>query len=64
MMEYLAFPDGPGCFRQGSTCLAVLRIPLELLEISSTGFAPSSTDLSISFDYLLKSHVVVLLPRL
>ena len=64
MMEYLAFPDGPGCFRQGSTCLAVLRIPLELLKISSTGFAPSSTDLSISFDYLLKSHLVVLLPRL
>ena len=45
-------PDGPGCFRQGSTCLAVLRIPVALFEISSTGFAPSMTELSISFDYL------------
>ena len=50
--QYLALPDGPGCFRQGSTCPDVLRIPVALFEISSTGFAPSLTELSISFDYL------------
>ena len=26
--EYLGLPDGPGRFRQGSTCPAVLRIPI------------------------------------
>ena len=45
-------PDGPGGFRQGSTCPVVLRIPLGATRISSTGFAPSLTELSISFDYL------------
>ncbi len=62
-MEYLALPDGPGGFRQGFTCLAVLRIPLELIEISTTGLAPSLADLSMSFVYLFKSLIVVLQPR-
>ena len=26
--EYLALPDGPGSFRQDSSCPALLRIPL------------------------------------
>ena len=45
-------PDGPGCFRQGFTCPDVLRIPLDSASISPTGFAPSATELSISFGYL------------
>ena len=28
--EYLALPDGPGRFMQGSTCPALLRIPLSI----------------------------------
>ena len=39
--EYLALRDGPRCFRQGSTCLAVLRIPIRDLNISPTGLSPS-----------------------
>ena len=39
--EYLALRDGPRCFRQGSTCLAVLRIPRGVLIISITGLSPS-----------------------
>lgn len=61
--EYLALPDGPGWFRQGSTCLVVLRILLGFVGISSTGFAPSSTGLSMPFDYSFSFHVAVLLPQ-
>ena len=31
--EYLALPDGPGGFAQNSSCSALLRIPLSLLEL-------------------------------
>ena len=31
--EYLALPDGPGRFAQNSSCSALLRIPLSLLEL-------------------------------
>ena len=55
--------DGPRGFRQGFTCLAVLRILLGFIMISSTGFAPSLTDLSMSFDYHFKYHVAVLQPQ-
>ena len=39
--EYLALRDGPRCFQQGSSCLAVLRIPSWVLTISITGLSPS-----------------------
>ena len=44
-----ALTDGPACFRQDFSCLAVLRIPLGFLSLSYTGLAPSAVDLSISF---------------
>ena len=31
--EYLALPDGPGGFTQGSTCPALLRIPLPCVKL-------------------------------
>ena len=63
MQEYLALPDGSGCFRQDSTCPDVLRIPLGFFEISSTGLAPSAAGLSIPFDYLSKCLLAVLQPQ-
>ena len=44
--------DGPPGFRRNSSCSAVLRILLGAFQISSTGFLPSLTDFSKSFDYL------------
>src|SRR5438477_10641782 len=45
--EYLALPDGPGRFPQGSTCPAVLRSQLEArMAFSYTGLSPSMAGLS------------------
>ena len=43
--EYLALPDGPGSFRQGSTCPALLRILLLLIYLTYTGLSPSMVTL-------------------
>ena len=56
-------PDGPGCFRLGSTCLAVLRIPLSFHFISTTGLAPPLAGLSMPFVYEASFSIVVLQPR-
>ena len=40
--EYLALPDGPGRFRQGFTCPALLRILLSSKQFSCTGLSPIS----------------------
>ena len=60
---YLALADGPACFRQDFSCLAVLRIPLGFPWISVTGLSPSSAGLSIPFSYPRSCHVMVLQPR-
>ncbi len=44
--EYLALPDGPGCFTQDSSCPALLRIPLCCMHTSRTGLSPSAAVLS------------------
>src|SRR5437588_13098197 len=45
--EYLALPDGPGRFPQGSTCPAVLRSHIESkMAFSYTGLSPSMAGLS------------------
>ena len=49
--SYLAFGDGPPFFRQDFSCPDVLRIPLHLLNVSSTGLSPSLMLLSNNFDY-------------
>ena len=51
--EYLALPDGPGGFRQGFTCPALLRIPLCITSLTHTGLSPSLADLSRSFRFTL-----------
>ena len=52
--EYLALPDGPGGFRQGFTCPALLRIPLSFTSLARTGLSPSMADLSRSFRFTLQ----------
>ena len=44
--EYLALPDGPGRFRQGFTCPALLRILLGINDMPCTGLSPSMIQLS------------------
>ena len=44
--EYLALPDGPGRFRQGFTCPALLRILLGITDMPCTGLSPSMIQLS------------------
>ena len=51
--EYLALPDGPGRFRQGFTCPALLRIPLCITRITHTGLSPSMVELSSSFRFFV-----------
>ena len=54
--EYLALPDGPGRFRQGFTCPALLRILLSSKQLSCTGLSPISLCFpSHSTNSLLKS---------
>src|SRR5690606_20582141 len=49
--EYLALPDGPGRFRQGFTCPALLRIPLCITSLTYTGLSPSMVNLSKLFSF-------------
>ena len=51
--EYLALPDGPGGFRQGFTCPALLRIPLSITLVTHTGLSPSLALLSSNFRFLV-----------
>ena len=44
---YSALADGPACFRQDFPCLAVLRIPLDLIQTSPTGLSPSPVRIPI-----------------
>ena len=49
--EYLALPDGPGRFRQGYTCPALLRILLGNRSILNTRLSRSMVALSKAFFY-------------
>jgi hypothetical protein len=51
--EYLALPDGPGRFRQGFTCPALLRIPLPITFLTHTGLSPSMVQLSGWFWFVM-----------
>ena len=62
--EYLALPDGPGRFRQGFTCPALLRILLGNYTISSTGLSPSMERISKRFLYNIIVHIAVLQPQI
>ena len=56
-------PDGPGCFRQDSSCPALLRIPLHVQACSCTGLSPPSAGFPKPFHFRLSMSIVVLLPR-
>ncbi len=50
--EYLALADGPAGFTQGSTCPALLRIPLSITLLACTGLSPSTAWLSNQFQFV------------
>ena len=50
--EYLALPGGPGCFRQDSSCPALLRILLLLIELTCTRLSLSAVCLSKHFQFI------------
>ena len=56
--QYLALPDGPGGFRQGFTCPALLGILIRDCLISITGLSPSMAQLS-SYIHLLNNFVTL-----
>ena len=60
--EYLALPDGPGRFRQGSTCPALLRILLQLLRLPIQGYHLYRSTFQMILLYLF-TDIVVLQPR-
>ena len=61
--EYLALPSGLGRFRQDSSCPALLRIPLTIINITCTGLSPSIVNLSRLFQFRLQPYSVVLQPH-
>ena len=62
--SYLAFWDGPHFFRLDFSCPDVLRIPLRLSSISTTGVSPSLLYLSRYFVYALKCYFCGPYPKL
>jgi hypothetical protein len=60
---YLALPDGPGYFRQDSSCPALLRILPVNNFCTCTGLSPSLTLLSRRFHFFVINVVIVLLPH-
>ena len=51
--KYLALPDGPGSFRQDSTCPAILRILIDNNLFTNTGLSPSVMQLSRCFFFII-----------
>jgi hypothetical protein len=61
--KYLALPDGPGSFRQDSSCPVLLRILLTLYINTCTGLSPLSCVFPDSFHFVYITYIVVLQPR-
>ena len=49
--EYLALADGPAGFTQGSSCPALLRVPLSISSLARTGLSPPMACLSRQFRF-------------
>ena len=62
--KYLALPDGPGGFRQDSSCPALLRILSAINLLACTGLSPSVTQLSRWFHFAVHYLMIVLQPQL
>ena len=56
--KYLALRDGPRGFRQDYTCLAVLRIPYRVYNISSTGLSPIKVWPPNQFNYVINLWLI------
>ena len=61
--EYLALPDGPGGFTQGSTCPALLRIPLRFVSLRIRDFHPLRCPFPEASAHDMSCDGAVLLPR-
>ena len=61
--EYLALPDGPGGFAQGSSCPALLRMPLGPVGLRVPDYHRLWSDFPDTFRSPQGCHTVVLLPR-
>ena len=57
--EYLALRDGPRRFRQDFTCLAVLRIPYRVYNISFTGLSPIKVWFPNQFNYIINLWLII-----
>ena len=60
--EYLALPDGPGGFRQGSTCPALLRVLLSSYSLPVRGFHPLWPAFPKPFQFKIFLHIAALQP--
>ena len=60
--EYLALPDGPGRFRQDSSCPAILRIPLCFVSLHVPDFHRLRSDFPDSSIHETSCNVAVLQP--
>ena len=61
--EYLALPDGPGRFAQGSTCPALLRMPMGPVGLRVQDSHRLRSDFPDAFRSPQGCHHMVLLPR-
>jgi hypothetical protein len=65
--KYLALPDGPGWFRQGSSCPAILRVLLKIMLLTCTGLSPPTVGFSKTIPLqniiLYRSPTTPLLPK-
>ena len=61
--EYLALPDGPGCFTQDSSCPALLRMPLRFVSLRVRDSHPLWTDFPDCSTHETSCDGAVLQPR-
>ena len=62
--EYLALPDGPGCFTQGFTCPALLRILLGFIQTYLYGIITLYDRSFQNIPVFCTIHVIVLQPQI
>ena len=62
--EYLALPDGPGRFRQDSSCPALLRIPLCFVSLRIPGYHRLRPNFPDRSPHEMSCNVAVLQPRI
>ena len=65
--KYLALPDGPGCFRQDSSCPALLRVLLTHMHLTCTRLSLSMVRLSrtvpLQYIFIYRSPTTPIMPK-